>query len=266
MHIDQLLQQAKHCIINQESMTFPESWGQGRTAFGGLSAALLYAAMRQHVEGNRPLRSLTTNFVGPLLAETPFTFEIELLREGKSASQLAARIIQNDQVAVIQQACFGIERFSEIEVPSLDIHEMPSPLSLPRVPVIQGVTPSFIGNIDLAIAQGEMPYSGKMVSDLSGWMRFKHAPQEITDAHLICLIDAWPPAVLQMMSQPAPASTMMWNLEFIHPHQPMKPDEFLAYKATTRQAANGYAHLEADIWDNSGELIAISRQSVAVFS
>ncbi|WP_239424339.1 thioesterase family protein [Vibrio galatheae] len=32
------------------------------------------------------------------------------------------------------------------------------------------------------------------------------------------------------------------------------------------QSANGYAHLEADIWDSNGALIAISRQSVAVFS
>ncbi|MCK6261678.1 thioesterase family protein [Vibrio sp. ZSDE26] len=266
MHIDTLLHQVQECAVNDSTMTFPDNWTQGRTAFGGISAALLYTAIKTKVADNRPLRSLTTNFVGPLIVDMPFSFEIEVLREGKNASQLTGRIIQNNEVAVIQQASFGIERFSEVEVGNSISHELKSPELLPQVPVIPSVTPNFIANMDLAIDDGAMPYSGTQQSHLNGWMRFKHPPEKITDAHLICLIDAWPPAVLQMMKQPSPASTMMWNLEFIHPHKPVEPTDWFAYKAITRQAANGYAHLEADIWNDEGDLIAISRQSVAVFS
>ncbi|MBW3696880.1 thioesterase family protein [Vibrio sp. T187] len=266
MHIDQLLKQAEECVNNDTTMTFPESWAQGRTAFGGISAALLYTAMKAKVAANRPLRSLTTNFVGPLLSDTPFSFEVEILREGKNASQLTARLIQNGDVAVIQQASFGVDRFSDIEVTNLDQHGLREPEALPLVPFVPSVTPSFIGNMDLAIEEGAMPYTAQPQSHLNGWMRFKEAPSHISDAHLICLVDAWPPAVLQMMKGPAPASTMMWNLEFIHPHKPVDPTSWFAYKAITRQAGNGYAHLEADIWNDAGELVAISRQSVAVFS
>ncbi|USD42324.1 thioesterase family protein [Vibrio sp. SCSIO 43135] len=266
MHIDQLLQQAEDCVNNGTTMTFPQSWAQGRTAFGGISAALLYTTMKVKVAPDRPLRSLTTNFVGPLLSDTPFSFEVEVLREGKNASQLTARLVQNGDVAVMQQASFGIDRFSEIEVANSESHNLSQPNSLPLVPFVPSVTPSFIGNIDLAIEEGAMPYTGQPDSHVHGWMRFKEPPTHISDAHLICLIDAWPPAVLQMMKGPAPASTMMWNLEFIHPHKPVDPKEWFAYKAITRQAGNGYAHLEADIWNDTGELVAISRQSVAVFS
>jgi hypothetical protein len=35
-------------------------------------------------------------------------------------------------------------------------------------------------------------------------------------------IDIWPPTVLQMLSWPAMANTMGWNLEFIHPHQKLQ--------------------------------------------
>ncbi|MGF1720804.1 thioesterase family protein [Vibrio kyushuensis] len=266
MHIDNLLQKAQDCAKGHSSMTFPDNWTQGRTAFGGISAALLYTAMKTKVADDRPLRSLTTNFVGPLIVDTPFSFEIEVLREGKNASQLTGRIIQNNEVAVIQQASFGIERFSEVEVSNTSEHDLRAPDSLPLVPVIPSVTPNFISNIDLAIDEGAMPYSGATLSHLKGWMRFKSEPLIIADAHLICLIDSWPPAVLQMMQQPAPASTMMWNLEFIHPHKPVEPTDWFAYKAVTRQAENGYAHLEADIWNSAGDLIAISRQSVALFS
>ena len=266
MNIDQLLLTAKNCVHHNKTMTFPESWAQGRTAFGGISAALLYTAMKVKVAANRPLRSLTTNFVGPLVSDTPFSFEVEVLREGKNASQLTARIIQNDDVVVIQQASFGIDRFSEIEVSHQDQHDLRDPGSLPLVPFIPSVTPNFIDNVDLAIEEGAMPYTAQTHSHLNGWMRFKEPPSHISDAHLICLIDAWPPAVLQMMKGPSPASTMMWNLEFIHPHKPVNPTDWFAYKAITRQAGNGYAHLEADIWNNAGELVAISRQSVAIFS
>ena len=39
MTIDELLERARQCGIDQ-TMTVPDSWGQGRTVFGGLSAGL----------------------------------------------------------------------------------------------------------------------------------------------------------------------------------------------------------------------------------
>lgn len=87
MHFEQLLQQAalasKKTDQETNTMQFPANWCQGRTAFGGLSAALLYQAMRNKVDSSRRLLSLSTNFVGPLLAEKPFSLSVEILREGK---------------------------------------------------------------------------------------------------------------------------------------------------------------------------------------
>jgi len=265
MHIDTLLSQAQQIAAESLPMTLSPDWAQGRTAFGGVSAALLYTAMQSKVLPGRALRSLTTNFVGPLVADTPFRFEVELLREGKSASQVVARSLQNDQVVVIQQGCFGGERGSALVVENHDSHAMPAAEQCELFPMVNGVTPSFIQHMDLALVAGQLPYTGSSDSHTHGWMRFKQPPKQISDAHLICLIDAWPPAVIQMMKRPSPASTMSWNLEFIHPHQPVAPDDWFAYQAHTRQSAAGYAHTEANIWDAAGELVAISRQSVAVF-
>ncbi len=97
-------------------------------------------------------------------------------------------------------------------------------------------------------------------------MRFKEQPSHFYDAHLIALIDIWPPTVLQLLHQPAMASTMSWNLEFIHPHQKISGHDWFAYQAQTRHAADGYVHTEANIWDKHGTLVAICRQVVAVFA
>ena len=72
MHFDDLLKQASaisnsssaSLANNSNTMEFPANWCQGRTAFGGLSAALLYQAIRKHIDPSRRLLSLSTNFVG----------------------------------------------------------------------------------------------------------------------------------------------------------------------------------------------------------
>lgn len=265
MHIDELLLQIHNSQASSPTLRIPKDWTQGRTVFGGLSAALLYAAIREKVASDRPLRSLTTNFIGPLLPDTDFKIEVTLLRDGKNVTQVIASAIQEGQVAVFSQACFGTERESKIRVESQSRHQMPLPTKAKFIPQIPKVTPKFLKHMDLSVVEGGLPFTGKSHARVHGWMRFTQPPAQITDAHLIALIDAWPPTILQMLRWPAPASTMSWNLEFIHPHQPVAPDDWFAYQADTRQAADGYCHSEANVWDKQGELIAISRQIIAVF-
>jgi acyl-CoA thioesterase II len=268
MHIDELISQTKQ-YMNAEQGKSPliisKDWAQGRTAYGGVSAALIYAAIKEKVSEDRLLRSFTCNFIGPLSCDQPFDIEVEILRQGKNATQVLAKAIQEDKVCALVQACFGVARQSKIKVENLDTHQMSLPKKAKFFPQIPKVTPKFLRHLDLAIEDGGLPFTGSTKSHLHGWMRFSQSPKELTDTHLIALIDAWPPTTLQMLRWPAPASSMSWNVEFIHPHTNFKPDDWLAYQSNTRQAADGYAHTEANIWDAQGELIAISRQAVAVF-
>lgn len=266
MHIDQLLQTLRdNAARNSTVLTIPKSWTQGRTLFGGLSAALLYEAIKLRVRNDRVLRSLTTNFVGPLEPDITFEIQVQILREGKNVTQVTAQAIQHEQVAVFCQACFGTYRDSKVRVDNQTQHNMTLPKKAKFIPQIPNVTPKFLKHIDLALVEGGLPFTGKKTARTCGWMRFTDTPQQATDAHLIALIDAWPPTILQMLRWPAPASTMSWNLEFIHPHQPVAADDWFAYQADTRQAVDGYCHSEANIWDARGELVAISRQIIAVF-
>ncbi|GAB2683436.1 thioesterase family protein [Aliiglaciecola sp. 3_MG-2023] len=268
MTIDELLAQAKTHSLHTEdqtSLTIPKEWGQGRTVFGGLSAAILYAAIQVQVDDDRVMRSFNCNFVGPLLVDTQFEIVVEILRQGKNATQALGRIIQDGKTCVSCQVCFGVARKSKVVVKNNDTHTMEKPRKGMFLPQIPKLTPKFLRYYDLSLVEGRMPFTGSKKSKIHGWMRFKNPPKEMSDAHLISLIDAWPPAVLQMLRLPAPASTMSWNIEFIHPHQDLSPSDWFAVNIITRQAADGYAHTEGNIWDQKGELIAISRQTVGVF-
>ena len=268
MTIDSLIENTRNHILKPDiypTLRISDDWAQGRTAYGGVSAALAYVAMKEKVQEGRLMRSFNCNFVGPLVTDEVFSIEVDVLREGKNASQVLAKITQKDKVCVLCQASFGVSRDSKISVNNDDRHAMPVPKKAKFIPYIPKVTPKFIRQFELSIDKGGLPFTASKEHCIHGWMRFKKAVNTISDAHLICLIDAWPPTVLQMLRWPAPASTMSWNVEFIHPHGELNPQDWFAYQATTRQAADGYAHTEANIWDAQGELIAISRQAVAVF-
>jgi acyl-CoA thioesterase II len=266
MNIDELLALGTASAIQADTQILaPKDWAQGRTVYGGLSAGILYAAAKKIVAPERVMRSMSTNFVGPLLAEVPFNVKVEVVREGKNVSQIQARAIQNDKICVVSQICFAQGRDSKLSVENTDKHQMGLPNKGNFIPQIPKVTPKFLRHIDLSFESGGIPFTGRKTAHYHGWMRFKEAPTDFTDAHLVSIIDAWPPTLLQMLKWPAPASTVSWNLEFLHPHSPIHPTDWLAYQSNTRQAGDGYGHTEANIWDAQGRLIAISRQTVAVF-
>lgn len=261
MNIDQLFAQLNK--DRAESIYIPASWGQGRTAYGGISAALIYEAFKGHLQDGRLLRSLYITFVGPVLLDEALDIEVSFLREGKNVTQLQGRMLQKGAVVVQAQASFGLDMPSAITVANNDKHYLQKPDKVPQL--VDSQLPAFLQHIDIRLLEGDLPFSGSSYSSLGGWMRYVDTPQCLTDSHLLALIDAWPPATLQMAADVAPASSLSWNIEFIYPHKAFRPDEWFAYRAHTRQAAGGYGHTEANIWDEDGELVALSRQTVMVF-
>ena len=162
-------------------------------------------------------------------------------------------------------ALFAVDRSSDITVNNQPQHNMSAPLQTKLIRHIPDISPRFLQHIDLSVEEGGIPFSHSPHSHMCGWMRFKHAPQQLGNAHIIALADAWPPAPLQMLRQPAPASSMSWNLEFLH-HQPqLQATDWLAYKNSTVQAQAGYAHTEGHLFGPQGELLVLSRQTVGIF-
>lgn len=261
-HIDELLRSA----VSGQTMTVPASWGQGRTAFGGLSAALLYQAMTNELADERELRVQTLQFVAPLMTDEPFTLRVTHLRDGKNVTQMQAQLIQHEQVAVQAIAAFGKQRKSKIAIDTEPTTLPMAPEKANWIPQIPKVIPKFHRHIDLKIDQGGAPFTGKKTAEYAGWMRFTLPPETMTVAHIIALIDVWPPTVLQQLKWPAPASTLSWNVELVHPNPVISGKQWLYYDCQTEQANDGYAHTVAKVYLSDGTLLALSRQLVTVFA
>jgi acyl-CoA thioesterase len=247
------------------AFSFPPDWCQGRTAFGGISAAIMLQNMKHQLADERRLLSMSINFVGPLFAEHTFTVESKILRSGKNATQMLCTIMQNSQVCLVAQACFAKERTSNVNVPVSLKHNLQPADSAQVLPYQKHVMPEFFQHVELNLQNGHMPFSGSTNSTLGGWMRFKeNRADSLNELHLLALADAWPPTLLQMANSPSPASSMSWYIEFVQDVN-LDNDAWFGLEAQTHHAANGYGLEDAKIYAPDGRLLAISRQTVAIF-
>ncbi|MFP6848072.1 MAG: thioesterase family protein [Pseudomonas sp.] len=264
MGFSELLQAVRD---NPQAVRISAQWGQGRASFGGLVAALVYEAMRTKVPAERPPRSLAITFVGPAAPDVPISFEVEVLREGKAVSQVLGRAIQDGQVVSIVQGSFGAGRKSRIVVKSEQAPQAKAVDECQEMPYIANVTPEFTRYLAMRWAFGGMPFSNNPSREMGGWVRLRDqdSAEPVNEAHLLALVDAWPPAVLSHLSSPAPGSSLTWTIEFVQPVGELSTLDWCLYRAQIEHARDGYGHVAAALWSPKGELLAISRQTVAVF-
>jgi len=253
---------------NAESVTVPPTWAQGRAAFGGLMAAMVYEAMRLKLTDDRPVRSLAISFVAPAAADVPIRFEVDVLREGKAVTTLLGRAVQEGQVVTLVQGNFGAGRPSVVDIPAQPAFAMkPLEQAAPELPYIKGVTPEFMRHVALRWAVGGLPFSGNDSRQMGGWVRLRDiADEALNVSHLLALVDAWPPSLLPHLKQPAAGSTLTWTIEFIQPTPTLSTLDWCRYCVETEYARDGYGHAAAALWSEKGELLALSRQTVTVFA
>ncbi|MGE8498247.1 MAG: acyl-CoA thioesterase [Pseudomonas sp.] len=264
MTFTELLQAVRN---DPRAVVIPSSWAQGRASFGGLVGALVYEAMRAQVADGRPARSLAVTFVGPVEPGVPVSFEAEILREGKAVSQVLGKAVQKGQVVTIIQGSFGASRESVINVAAEPAPQIKAVEACQELPYIPNVTPEFTRFLAMRWAIGGMPFTNNPSRDMGGWVRLRgeQEAQAVSEAHLLALVDAWPPAVLPHLSSPAPGSSLTWTIEFIHPLHALTTADWCLYRAHIEHARDGYGNIAAGLWAPTGELLAISRQTVAVF-
>lgn len=259
-------------------VTVPPAWGQGRATFGGLVAALLYRRARAVLAdagidvAQRPPRSLTFSLVAPL-APGAVRVEAYVLRSGKSVTQLEARIVQDGLVAAVMLASFGAARVSEVIVVPAAMPSFAPPEAGLLFPYVAGITPEFSRHYEFRYTVGPLPFVGMPADtgDLGGWVRFREPTQGTGIEHLLGLIDAWPPAVMTMFRRPAPISTLTWTIEFMPAAfdtslRESSADVFFGYLAQTDLSSAGYAHVASRFWRGDGSLLAIGRQTIAIFA
>lgn len=238
-------------------------WMQGRTTYGGLTAALCFEAARA-LAGDMPLRSVQVAFVGPSGGEVVMT--PSLLRQGKNTAFVNVDLTGPQGLAARTLFTFGKRRDSAYRV-----NDLPMPDGLPdpdeTAPVFRGerTGPHFTQHFDMLLADGRPPVSAAPEPVLGLWLRHRDEKTEASPASILALADAPPPAVMSMFDAPAPISSMTWMAEFLTEDHASDGGWYFA-RHVAQTAADGYSSQSMRLWSRNGRPVLVGRQTIAIFA
>ena len=240
-----------------------EDWSQGRATFGGMVAALGNEAMRRLVPADRELRELDTTFVGPAFAGE-VSMDAEVLRVGKAVSIARARLWSDGNIAATLTGIYGTARTTSLSItPTVAAGVRPA-LDYPERAGADMGGPSFVRHFGYRWAEGVQPFAGSSLRSSKIYVRHKD-PAPLTESHVVALVDSIPSVILQLMSTPAPSSSLTWTVQFLRHDYSFAPEAWWRIDAEANSAGSGYSCESCMLINPSGAPAAVARQMVAVF-
>ncbi len=253
--------------LTQEGADFvvdaPEDWAQGRTLYGGITAAFAYEAVRR-AHGELPgLRSAQISFIGP--AAGHLRFSSSMLRRGRSSALIAADCVNADGAVARGLFVFGAARESKVEhdflpMPGVDPPADCAPFRKEGPDAPRG----FWNNFETRLASGGRLFEATAPRpEFSVWTRFRDVGAADRLTALIAIADCLPPAAMVRFSKPAPISTMTWTVDVLNP--PDNAEGWFLLNASSEYAREGYSMQAMTLWGEDGVPLAVGRQAVAIF-
>jgi len=241
---------------------FDESWTQGRSAFGGLSAAFAVSAMRNTLGSALPMRSLMVSFIAPLPAGE-VEVDATIQRQGKNVTQMAGAVYSGGTLCLQAMAAFGTGR-DELVVPSTAA-QPPSKDAGMQIADHRRRLPAFLEYFEGTWVSKGLPFSGQCSNRLDMWVRHRSDMENFATEKLVSIADIPPPVVLSYFDKPpVPASSLTWSLEFVQSPEQIESDWFFL-EFTAESAAEGYTQQSGRIYTETGELCALTRQCMVYF-
>ena len=231
-------------------------------ANGGYLLAML-ARAGAVVAGKPHPVTVTGNFLAPG-KPGGVAITAELVRSGRRFSTVAATMATSDRRLL---AMLGT--FTDLDAGFEDdavVHHISGPPELPppdRCVALEPTDtfpPPFTGKVDIRLHPDDVPYvgeTGRMV--IRGWFRLPD--EEAVDPYgLIVAADAFPPAIFNGDLPVAWTPTLELTV-----HVRARPGNgWLAANVATRFVSDGFLEEDTEIWDESGRLVAQSRQLALV--
>jgi acyl-CoA thioesterase len=241
--------------------TVTDDWLQGRSAFGGLQAAIGLRVMRQLVPADMPLRTLQVTFLAPVPAGQ-VSVRATCLRQGRSAIHIEASLCDGQQVLCRLLGVFGMARASV-----LDFQPEQTAIaaeSATELTYIEGRMPTFTQHFRARWLAGDLPFSGgeqrESVLKLS-----LHDDGCADETHVLVFADFIPPIALGMFDKPVPGSSLSWMIELLRDRFDDLGMHDWRVEAQLTAARDGYTHQSVMLWGPLGQPVALSRQSMVVF-
>lgn len=238
-----------------------DSWLQGRTTYGGMSAALALAGAKALHPTDAPLRYAQISFIGPVSGDC--TVNSRVLRQSKSSLFLEAGVSSEMGFGTAATFAFSPDRNSHLDYNQFRMPDVPAPEDLEPVPPHK-LRPAFAEHFDMRPIGGpRFPSRGSDPTWIT-WVRFVEQPSCDTTTALLALGDALPPAAMALFTEFGPISSMNWTVNMLSA-QPQTEDGWWLLENRCRYARNGMSVQDMIIYNSAGLAVASGSQAVAVY-
>lgn len=240
--------------------TIPDDWLQGRTSYGGLSAAMALHCALQSDTDLPPLRSAQVSFVGPLAG--PVMVTAHRLRRGKNAAFIQADVEGENGLGTRCTFVFMRAIDSEVDYQTT---------SLPAFAKPQPGDTTYKGHPAVAFTQNFEFVDRREGPELlpAEWLRWTRLNErEGLDpmVELVAIGDCLPPAALRLIGRNVPMSSLTWILNVLGPTPSTDEDGWWLLRSNADYARAGSSSQVMGIWNARGEMVAEQMQSVALFA
>lgn len=232
-----------------------EDWLQGRTAYGGLSAALAYEAAKRQGDRLPPLRSAQISFIGPVAGTVTATARLE--RQGKNAAFVRADLTTGHGPGLSAMFVFMRAMESHVDLREGERPDYPRPASIEPPEAV----PSFVQQFEIGPVE---PTPGGASADIVRWFRLKDRADLDPMTELVLMGDGLPPAATAVMARSVTISSITWLFNILAA-APMTEDGWWLLRAASDYARDGASSQDMSVWNARGDLVARGMQAVAIF-
>jgi acyl-CoA thioesterase len=243
---------------------FAEGWDVLGTTNGGYALGVATKAMAAEAGGRR-LISTTAVFVNRS-EPGPVQISVETLKEGRSTTALRATVSRGDTGLFHATGIYaeGDMMDEGRDILAGDPPELPAPDESYALAPIEGMPfpPEFSKMVDVRLhPEDAAAFLGRHapLPSFRGWFRLRDA--EPLDANAVVMAtDSFPPAIFNSDYSPGWTPTVELSIQVRQPN----PTGWLACRFATRFVTGGMLEEDGEVWDESGRLVALSRQLALV--
>lgn len=235
-------------------LNFADRWSVRDVPNGGYQLAAVAKVLAEQMPHPDPL-TITGHYLSPTFAG-PAEVTTELLKSGKSMSTGIARLFQNGKQTLHVTASYSdLSKVSgptslEVEVPDFPPVEECVPLG----EVIRVDTPIH-QTLDTRLDPACTNWGKGESAEFRVWMRFHdESPADLFS--MLMFADAQPPPIFNLLGYVGWVPTVELT---VHLHKIPAPG-WLRARFRNFIVQNGILEEDGEIWDSSGELVAVCRQ------
>lgn len=236
-------------------------WDIFGAANGGYLMAIGARAMAETAQRPHPV-TVTAHFLNPAGPGT-VTIESDVVKTGRRFTTVQARLDDPERPLAALQGTFGtLEPSSALRRFEGGPPELPAPDDCFVVEPTETFPPPFMGKVELRLHPDDVPLrsDGSRPPRLRGWFRLR-GDEPIDAFALLVAVDAFPPAVFNTHQVPAWTPTIELTT---HVRGVPVPQGWLACVFTTRFVTGAFLEEDGEVWDETGRLVAQSRQLALV--